>query len=289
MADLHTPPTGFISPGIRSGRYLFPEARQRRGISLVCAGWEFCEPGFSIDRPSFRYQAIELLTAGGWEICTGKQWITVSAGTVLTYGPGKRGGVRTKGKGPHHKYFADFTGERAAQALDILGLGRTRYKRLANTEGPIGLFEQIISCADLPAAKGQRLAEMLLRALLERIGAERVAMQSTTSRSQEVYDLCRDYLVERYPRVRSIGDASRACHVTPEYFSRLFRKHAGQTAQEFLARLRINHAAKLLQRSKISVKAAAQTVGFDDPYHFSRVFKRIHGVAPRDFMRGAER
>jgi AraC-like DNA-binding protein len=27
-------------------------------------------------------------------------------------------------------------------------------------------------------------------------------------------------------------------------------------------------------------------VGFDDPYHFSRVFKQIHGVAPRDFKRG---
>jgi methylphosphotriester-DNA--protein-cysteine methyltransferase len=33
-------------------------------------------------------------------------------------------------------------------------------------------------------------------------------------------------------------------------------------------------------------RAMLRAVGFDDPYHFSRVFKQIHGVAPRDFKRG---
>jgi len=48
----------------------------------------------------------------------------------------------------------------------------------------------------------------------------------------------------------------------------------------------MHHAAKLLLRSDETIQAAGRTVGFDDPYHFSCVFKRIHGVAPRDFKRG---
>ncbi len=36
----------------------------------------------------------------------------------------------------------------------------------------------------------------------------------------------------------------------------------------------------------VLVKAAGLAVDFEDPYHFSRVFKQIHGVAPRDFKRG---
>lgn len=285
MADINTPPSGFISPGIRSGRYFFPDPGRRGGICLVCAGWESCEPDFSIDRPSFRYHAVELLAGGAWEVCTGKRWIPASAGTMFIYGPGKRGGVRTKGKGPHQKYFADFTGPRAVHALNTAGLTNVRTKRLANPENITALYEQIISCSDLDKTKGRHLADLLLVALLERLGAERGATQSTSTRGQEVYGLCRNYLVEHYPRIRSIGEAARACHVTPEYFSRLFRKHAGQTAQEFLARLRVNHAAKLLQLSNITVKAAGEAVGFDDPYHFSRVFRSIHGIAPRDFRK----
>jgi AraC family transcriptional regulator len=33
------------------------------------------------------------------------------------------------------------------------------------------------------------------------------------------------------------------------------------------------------------VKEAAQKVGFGDPFHFSRCFKSVHGVAPRDLLR----
>ena len=51
----------------------------------------------------------------------------------------------------------------------------------------------------------------------------------------------------------------------------------------------MQHAARLLTQSEVSVKAAGMAVGFDDPYHFSRVFKQIHGVAPRDFKRGSAR
>ena len=288
MNDISTPPSGFISPGIRSGRYFFPRPCRRGDICLVCAGWESCETDFSVDRPSFRYHAVELLAGGAWEIRKGQRWIPAPSGTVVIYGPGKPGGVRAKGRGPHHKYFADFTGSGIARTLKAAGLGDTRAKRLANAESAAGIFKQMISCSELGNVHGRRLADMLLTVLLHRLGVERVAMQSTSSRSQEVFDQCRQYLLENYPHIRNVGEAARACHVTPEYFSRLFRKNAGQTAQDFLARLRINHAAKLLQRSNITVKAAAQNVGFSDPYHFSRVFKKLHGIAPREFRRGAE-
>jgi AraC-like DNA-binding protein len=47
--------------------------------------------------------------------------------------------------------------------------------------------------------------------------------------------------------------------------------------------MKMNHAAELITRANFSVKAAAVEVGFEDPYHFSRVFKRVHGVAPSLF------
>lgn len=285
MSEAAAPPPDFVAAGIRRGRYLFLDAPRRRGTSLVCAGWEECLPDYAIDRPSFRYRAVEFLAAGAWEIRTGARWEPAAAGTVMTYGPHLRGGIRARGKGPHFKYFADFEGPPVT--LTHLPLDRRRSRRITHSEAVAGIFEQVIQCAELPAVRRPRVADTLLSGLLARVAAEPEPRGRASSRGRDVFLRCRDHLVEHYPHTSGITDAARACHVAPEYFSRLFRRHAGQTAQEFLTRLRLNHAAKLLQTTDLTVKAIGRTVGLEDPYHFSRLFKHHHGVSPRRFRETA--
>lgn len=285
MSEVATPPPDFLATGIRRGRYLFLEAPRRRGASLVCAGWEECLPDYAIDRPSFRYRAVEFFAAGAWEIRTGARWEPAAAGTVITYGPRLHGGIRARGRGPHYKYFADFEGPQAALAYALPGRRRTR--RITHIEAVAGIFEQIIQCANLPAAGRPRVADALLGALMARLAAEPEPQGRPSSQGREVFLRCRDHLIEHYPQITGITAAAKACHVAPEYFSRLFRRHAGQTAQNFLTGLRVNHAAKLLQSTNLTVQAVGRTVGLPDPYHFSRVFKRIHGIAPGRFRRTA--
>lgn len=283
MPDRSYPPPDFIAPSIRRGRYLFLAPRRGGVLRLVCAGWEECGPDFFIDRPSFSWRAVELLAAGAWEVRTGRSWVAAPAGTILAYGPSEPGGVRAVGAGPHYKYFADFRARRPGALLAEAGLGRSRHRRLADAAALTGCYEQILDCATLPTRQRAHLADLLLGVLLARLSAEPRPARQTAARKPEAFIRCRDYLLENYPSVRGIAEAARHCHVTPEYFSRLFRQHAGQTATRFLAALRANHAAKLLLRSDITVKTAGHTVGFDDPYHFSRVFKRIHGQSPKHF------
>jgi len=281
-----SPPPDFVAPHIRRGRYIFPETSTRSSLVLVCAGYEECGPGFLVDRPSFRWHAVELLESGAWEVREDGQWVPAAAGTVVAYGPNHAGGIRATGSGPHGKYFADFRGTSARQGLRDAGLWTTRVRQLADGRGVIALYEQLLSCTALPARGQAAVTTAILEALLTRLGAEPDAAPRSTTQRRHVFDRCRDYLTANYASVRNLGEAARGCHVGPEYFPRLFRKHTGQTATQFLARLRMHHAAKLLLRSDDTIKAVGQTVGFDDPYHFSRVFKQIHGVAPRAFKRG---
>ena len=50
-----------------------------------------------------------------------------------------------------------------------------------------------------------------------------------------------------------------------------------------LLRLKMNHAAERLQHNGLLVKQAAEEVGFPDPFHFSRVFRKTFGVPPAQF------
>jgi transcriptional regulator GlxA family with amidase domain len=49
---------------------------------------------------------------------------------------------------------------------------------------------------------------------------------------------------------------------------------------EYLQRVRVQHARELLKDIDLSIKEVAARTGFSDPYHFSRVFRRIDGLSP---------
>ena len=54
---------------------------------------------------------------------------------------------------------------------------------------------------------------------------------------------------------------------------------------QFLMRYRIGEAAAMLRNTGLAIGEIAASVGFRDPLYFSRVFKRIKGVSPREYGR----
>ncbi|MCB1104093.1 MAG: helix-turn-helix transcriptional regulator [Opitutaceae bacterium] len=66
---------------------------------------------------------------------------------------------------------------------------------------------------------------------------------------------------------------------------RHFRRFHDCSPYRYLLPRKMTHAAEDLVENGGLVKEAAQRVGFNDPFHFSRCFKSVHGVAPRDLPR----
>jgi AraC-like DNA-binding protein len=62
-----------------------------------------------------------------------------------------------------------------------------------------------------------------------------------------------------------------------------FKRLAGDTPAHYIAKVRVQRAMDLLRATDESVERIAQRVGYGDPFVFSKVFKRIQGVSPRQF------
>jgi AraC-like DNA-binding protein len=75
-------------------------------------------------------------------------------------------------------------------------------------------------------------------------------------------------------------------HLSPVYFSRLFRAQTGLSPMAYVRRRRIEMACSLLAGSDESVERIARKVGFEDPFHFSRVFSATVGQAPSAYRAG---
>lgn len=83
-----------------------------------------------------------------------------------------------------------------------------------------------------------------------------------------------------------ISDVAAAVGSNRTYVSGYFNREAETTFYDYVNRLRVEHACRLLRESNESVKAVAGKSGYNSPQSFIRVFSKMKGVTPSDFRSG---
>jgi AraC-like DNA-binding protein len=78
----------------------------------------------------------------------------------------------------------------------------------------------------------------------------------------------------------SAEDLASQAGLSESHFNRVFRAQTGYAPMEYLRRYRVQRAKDLLADVDLAVKEIARRAGFDDAYHFSKVFRQIAGVTP---------
>jgi len=86
-----------------------------------------------------------------------------------------------------------------------------------------------------------------------------------------------DFQVKTFPKLSQI---SIPC------FYRIFKKETNKTPLQYLIDLRINESKNMLKIGSLSIKEIAYKLGFNDPYYFSRLFKKKAGISPVVYRQG---
>lgn len=88
------------------------------------------------------------------------------------------------------------------------------------------------------------------------------------------------FLNENYMHSISLDTISKSIYLSPAYISKVFKEEMGESPINYVIKLRLAKARELLLEGKLSIKSVARTVGYDDVYHFSKLFKKYHNVSP---------
>lgn len=92
------------------------------------------------------------------------------------------------------------------------------------------------------------------------------------------------YLEGHYQEDISLGDVADQAGMTPQYFSTLFKQAMGKNFVEWLSEHRIQKAMEYLDEPGAVIKEVCFKVGYNDPNYFSRIFKKISGITPKEYM-----
>ena len=87
----------------------------------------------------------------------------------------------------------------------------------------------------------------------------------------------------------SVESVCTHLHLSPAYFSTLFKREEGMSFIAYVTNVRMERAAQLLLESDDKTYLIAEKTGYTDPNYFSYVFKRRFGISPSKYRAGGER
>ncbi|WP_066891551.1 AraC family transcriptional regulator [Clostridium nigeriense] len=88
------------------------------------------------------------------------------------------------------------------------------------------------------------------------------------------------YLNENYTQDISLYTLSKNMYLSPVYISKIFKEIMGDSPINYLIQIRLTKAKDLLKDSELSIKTIAKMVGYNDPYYFSKLYKKYYGISP---------
>lgn len=93
------------------------------------------------------------------------------------------------------------------------------------------------------------------------------------------------YIKENYKSENKLTDLAGMLFISPAHFSRLFKKTCSMTVTEYIQKIRIENACKLLNTTNKTVFEVAEDVGYTDIKHFNAVFKKNTGKTPSKYRK----
>ena len=91
------------------------------------------------------------------------------------------------------------------------------------------------------------------------------------------------YMEEYYMEQITLEEIAGYVGITPQHFSKMFKRELGINYIEWLTNYRIDIAKELLLEGKDAIKEICYQVGYSDPNYFSRIFKKVVGMAPKEY------
>lgn len=270
----------YFSQQVKSAKRFHILERASKPLEIVSGGCEECAPDYDLRRSKFRHLVLEFVARGEGRIQFGEKRWELQAGTIFLYDNSLPHRIYSVSPEGMTKYFAILRGPAAKSRLMRYGLRPGLVTQVQDVERVQNIFEDLVELGTHPSRHRQESCGITLHYLLMKIGELAVSPDTARSAAFSSYMRCRQFIQEHCVEITSARQVADACHLDHAYMCRLFQRFGTESPYRSLWQLRMNHAARMLQGSKKTIKQVTEEMHFSDPAAFSRSLKRAFGLPP---------
>lgn len=128
------------------------------------------------------------------------------------------------------------------------------------------------------------MLETLLIRLIRRMGTARPRIHDTHGAGAEYFAFAAQHIDRNIDTSLSVEQISAATGVSPSHLERLCRHATGKSVIQYCRARRIERARELLREGSMTITSVAAATGFASVHYFSRTFKAIVGMSPREYV-----
>ncbi|MEN6384309.1 MAG: AraC family transcriptional regulator [Phycisphaerales bacterium] len=263
-------------------KYFFfdTDPKRKHDLAIVFGGREKCASDFEIKRTTYPHYVIEIPIKGLCTLEIGNVKHKLTPGYIAGFAPGVPHHYKCDENDPMEHIFIVFFGSSAKDLFAKAGMDKGNVLKLKKTGDILYLAQALLKKGLEKTLYSHEICCSYLRTLLLEQSSDFVPADAAEGASMNSFMRCRKYIDENFSNLFLPSEAANKCNLNVRYMSKLFKIYAQTTPHEYIMRLKLNKAANLLLVSNFTIRQVAQMSGFADPYHFSRNFKKFHGLSP---------
>lgn len=150
----------------------------------------------------------------------------------------------------------------------------------------LGLFEEVLTVLEHGYAPGQLLyASQALGHLLGMMVWHRQQKWRGEPDPKQKINQSIAYMKQHLEKPLKVSTLAALANLSTSHYTALFKQHTGYAPIDYLIRLRMHWASQLLDTTDQPIKKIAASLGYEDPFYFSRVFKSVNETSPAQYRR----
>lgn len=269
-----------LSPNVHHARYANFSRGSGQGEHIFIAGYEECAHNYRIERSDFPFWTLEFVVGGMGVYREGGLLKRLEHGSLFTNGPGMTQEFSNDPERPFSKYFLVRSGAPFPEAWSAVGLVPGKVLQLGSVASLITILDKIVDEGQQSDTHTTEIIDGLEQVLLALIARHRGSVRGEKSGARHVYETVVNMILEDYRNLESLSELAKRSGYSSEYLCRIFKRFHGQSPYQVLLHRKMSAAWLLLRNGHLQVSAVSRELGYEDPLHFSRVFRKTMGCAP---------
>ncbi|GAA6151820.1 MmsAB operon transcriptional regulator MmsR [Pseudoteredinibacter isoporae] len=258
-----------------------------KGLYPVAMGYYPSALGHRMERRDHDNQLLLYCTAGkGCLKLENQAPQNIQRGQLIALPKGQRHSYWADEQTPWSIYWLHFDGELAEQMMGLLSpAGAGSVHNLGTKPQVLAAFEALFDVRYTATSRtgfihGCHQTQQLISLLAVLARQSRLESKQAIN-MEKVEAFMQQHLHSNF----SLDDLAQHMRRSKFHFSKVFKELTGQSPMQYFIAIKMQHACSLLDSSDQSVKRISASLGYEDAYYFSRLFKKHIGLSPSEYRR----